>query len=116
MQESDSQNMSYKQNDNKDERSKVHQRKTLAWQATCWYSPTFTLKVGVESVFGGISSFADPHFLLAEARQVQEKDELPAASKCSFVSDSCCLLPRRLACTTYSPITKSSVLALLCSP
>lgn len=81
VQELDSQNMSYKQNDNESERRKVHQRQILARQATCWNSFTFILKVGMESGFGGISSFADPHFLLAEARQVQEKDELSAADE-----------------------------------
>lgn len=72
--------------------------------------------VGVESFFGGTSSFADPHFLLAEVRQVQDKDKLPAAGKCSFVSDSCCLLLGKLECTTYNSITKSCILALLCLP
>lgn len=116
VQELDSQDLSYKQKDNEEERSKYHQGKTLAWQSTCWYSLTFILKVGVKSIFGSTSSFPVPHFLSAEARQVQEKDELPAAGRCSFVSDACCLLPGRLECTTYNPITKSRILALLCLP
>lgn len=80
-QELDSQNMSYKQKDNEDERRKVHQRQILAWQATCWNPLTFTLKAGMESGFGSTSSFADPRFVLAEARRVQEKDELSAADE-----------------------------------
>ena len=90
MQELDSQNMAYKQNDHEEERRKVRQGNTLAWQAPCWYSLTVILKVGVESVFGGTSTKRDPRFLLAEARQVQKQDELPAAGKCSFASDACC--------------------------
>lgn len=58
VQELDSQGISYKQEDKEDERSKVHQRKMLTWQATCWHSLTFVLKVS----FWWYSSFADLHF------------------------------------------------------
>lgn len=44
------------------------------------------------------------------------QDELPAAGKCSFVSDSCCLLLGKLECSTFNSITKSCILALLCLP